>query len=354
MLLAYSGRKIVPPQPEPIADKDPMNRRNTMAALLALGAAGMSRVSLAQSQPRVWRVGFLAARAVPPSPNPDPQYRDFLPGLRELGYTEGKNLEMVWRSSQGNNERAPELAAKLVRLKVDVILATGSPMLRAAQEATSTIPIVFTGVGDPVALGFVASLARPGKNITGVSNLAGDLSIKNLEFLRAVVPKMTRVAVLLNPSNPLDAIVLKQVQAAAKLTGIGVSAFEAINENQITAAFAAITRARPDALIVAPDPHFVGQARQIAELSIKSRLATIHSFNVHAEAGGLMSYGENVAANFRRGVPYVDKILKGAKPADLPVEQPTVFELVVNMKTARALGLTIPQSLLLRADRVIE
>ena len=280
-----------------------MNRRDTMAALLGLGAAGMSRASLAQMQTRVWRVGFLAARAVPPSPNPDPAYVGFHQGLRELGYTEGRNLEMLWRSSQGKNERAPELAAELVRLKVEVILATGSPMLRAAQAATSTIPIVFTGVGDPVARGFVASLARPGKNITGVSNLAGDLSIKNLEFLRAVVPNMTRVAVLLNPSNPLDPIVLKQVQAAARLTGISVSAFEAINESQITAAFAAITRARHDALIVAPDPHFVGQARQIAELSIKSRLASIHSFNPHAEAGGLMSYGETSQRIFDAACP---------------------------------------------------
>jgi len=212
-----------------------------------------------------------------------------------------------------------------------------------------------TGVGDPVALGFVASLSKPGKNITGASNLAIDLSIKSLEFLRAVVPKLSRVAVLLNPSNPIDPLVLKQVQAAAKPTGIGISAFEASSASQIDAAFAAIARAQPQALIVAPDPYYVGQARQIAELALRSRLPTIHSFSAHAEAGGLMSYGENLTVNIRRGAAYVDRILNGAKkPADLPVEQPTKFELVINRKTAKALGLTIPQSLLIQADRVIE
>jgi putative ABC transport system substrate-binding protein len=238
-------------------------------------------------------------------------------------------------------------------MNLDLIVATGSPALRAAQQATGTIPIVFVGVGDPVALGFVASLSQPGKNITGASNLAGDLSSKSLEFLSAVVPrKLARVAVLLNPTNPVDPLVLKQIQAAAKATGIGIAAFEAESESQIETAFAAIARTRPDGMIVAPDPFYVGQSRLIAELAAKNRLPAIYSFNSHPEAGGLMSYGENLSLNFRRGAPYVDKILKGAKPADLPIEQPTKFDLVINLKTAESLGLTIPQSLRVQAELI--
>ena len=333
-----------------------MNKRRKLLLALGMGLGPLSAAlpSLAQQSAKVWRVGFLGVRPVPPSANPDPLYMGFLQGLRELGYAEGKNLAMVWRSSEGNYERLPSLAAELVRLKVDVIVAPSSPVLRAAQQATATIPIVFIGVGDPVALGFVASLSKPGNNSTGVSNLAGDVSIKSLEFLRALVPKLSRVAVLLNPSSLIGPLVLKQVQAAAKPAGISVSAFEAASESQIDAAFAAMARVRPGALIVTPDPYYTGQARQIAELAAKIRLPAIYSLNAHAEAGGLMSYGENLAVNFRRAAPYVDKILKGAKPADLPVEQPTQIELVINRKAARALGLTIPQELLLRADKVIE
>jgi putative tryptophan/tyrosine transport system substrate-binding protein len=324
--------------------------------LLAVGAGSLSvtLLALAQQPAKVWRVGFLAVRAVPPSPNPDPMYMEFLQGMRELGYAEGKNLAMVWRSSGDKYERLPDLAAELVRMKVDVIVATGAPGARVAQQATGAIPIVMVGVGDPVGLGLVASLSKPGKNITGVSNLAADVSVKSLEFLRALIPKLSRVAVLLNPSSPIGFLVLKQVQAAAQGTGIGVSVFEATSASQIDTAFAAIARARPGALIVTPDPFYVGQARQIAELAAKIRLPAIYSFNAHTEAGGLMSYGENLPVHFRRAAPYVDRILKGAKPADLPIEQPIKFELVINRKTAKALGLTLPQELLLRADRVIE
>ena len=335
----------------------PYERRKLLLALglgTALGTFWAALPSLAQQTAKVWRVGFLGVRPVPPSANPDPIYMAFLQGLRELGYAEGKNLAMVWRSVEGNYERLPNLAAELVRLKVDVIVATGAQVSRAVQQATGTIPIVMVGVGDPVGLGLVASLSRPGKNITGVSNMSGDVSVKSVEFLRAVVPKLSRMAVLLNPSNPNDPIVLKQVQAAAQPAGISVSVFEATTAGQIDAAFAAIARVRPGALIVAPDPYYVGQARQIAELAAKSRLPAIYSFSAHAEAGGLMSYGENLAAHSRRAAPYVDKILKGAKPADLPVEQPTKFELVINRRAAKALGITLPQELLFRADEVIE
>jgi putative ABC transport system substrate-binding protein len=331
-----------------------MNKRRKLLLAFGLGTLSAAVPSLAQQSAKVWRVGFLGVRSVPPSPNPDPTYMAFLQGMRELGYAEGKNLTMVWRSSEGDYERLPNLASELVSMKVDVIVATGAPAARVAQQATGTMPIVIVGVGDPVGLGLVASLSKPGKNITGVSILAVDVSIKSLEFLRAVVPKLSRVAVLLNPSNPVDHLVLKQIQTAAKPAGIRITVFEATSESQIDAAFAAIARSRPGALIVAPDPYYVGQARQIAELAAKSRIPAIYSFNAHAEAGGLMSYGENLAVHFRRAAPYVDKILKGAKPGDLPVEQPTQIELVINRKAAKALGLTIPQELLLRADRVIE
>jgi len=315
---------------------------------------GSPLTSLAQQQGKVWRLGFLAIRAVPPSPSPDPLYLAFFRDLQELGYAEGKNLEIVWRSSDGKNERLPKLAADLVQMKVDLIITTGSPPTSAAQQATGTIPIVCIAVADPVALGFVASLSKPGKNITGVSILSVDLSIKSLELLGALVPKLSRVAVLVNPTNPVDPLVLKQIQLAAKPANIGVSAFEATSESQINAAFTAIAQSRPDGLIVAPDPFFTGRSRLIAELAAKHRVPAIYSFNSHAEAGGLISYGENLAVNFRRGATYVDKILKGARPANLPVEQPTTFELVINLKAAKALGIKIPQSLLLRADQVIE
>lgn len=329
-----------------------MVRRSLLITSSMLLAAPCSTFS--QTSSKVWRIGFLAVRAVPPSPSPDPFYMAFLQDLRELGYAEGKNLEMVWRSSDGKNERLPQLAAELARMKLDLIVAIASTPLRAAQQATGTIPIVFVAVGDPVALGFVASLAKPGKNITGVSIQSTDLSIKSLEFLGAVVPKLSRVAVLLNPTNPTARPVLNQIQLAAGPANISISAFEAESESQIDAAFTAFARTRPDALIVGPDPFFTGRARLIAELAARNRLPAIYSFNPHPEAGGLMSYGENLTANFRRGASYVDKVLKGAKPANLPVEQPTRLELVLNMKTARALGLTIPQSMLLRVDRVIE
>ena len=324
--------------------------------LISLGACPFAIPfhAFAQQQTKVWRIGFLAVRAVPPSPSPDPFYMAFIRDLQELGYAEGKNLEIVWRSSDGKNERLPKLAADLVQMKLDLIVAIASTPLRAAQQATGTIPIVFVAVGDPVALGFVASLSKPGKNITGVSIQSTDLSIKSLELLGAVVPKLSRVAVLLNPTNPTALPVLNQIQIAAKPANISISAFEAESESQIEAAFAAIARTRADGLIVSPDPFFTGQARLIAELAAKNRIPASYSFNPHPEAGGLMRYGENLTANFRRGALHVDKILKGAKPADLPVEQPTRLELVLNMKTARALGLKIPQSMLLRVDRVIE
>jgi len=329
-----------------------VRRRHFLIAVGALFAAPVT--GIAQKQAKIFRIGYLNVQSPPLSVEAEPQYKAFLDGMRGLGYVEGKNLVIERRFANGNAERLPGLVADLARLKADVIVVGGAAAARAAQQATGTLPIVMIGVGDPVALGLVASLSKPGKNITGVSNQVADVSSKSLEFLRAVVPKLSRVAVLLNPANPLDPMVLRQVQAAAKLAGINVSVFEATTANQIDIAFAAIARSRPEALIVAPDPYYSSQARHMAELAQKSRLPAIYSTSGAVEAGGLMSYGEDLAVNFRRATPYVDKILKGAKPADLPVEQPTKFELVINKKTAKAIGITIPQELLLRADRVIE
>jgi putative ABC transport system substrate-binding protein len=274
--------------------------------------------------------------------------------LRELGYVEGKNLTVEWRFADGNNDRLPDLAAELVRLNPDLIIASGTPAARAMQKATSTIPIVIVGVADPVGFGLVASLSRPGGNITGTSIMATDVSIKSLEFLLTFAPNLKQVAVLVNPTNPIDALALKQIQTAAVPVGVAVAAFEASNVGQIDAAFAAIAQSRAGALIVAPDPFLVNQARQITELAARNRLPAIYPFRPFVEAGGLMCYGQNIYENNRLAANYIERIFKGAKPGDLPVEQPTQLELVVNRKAAEAIGLKVPQSILLRANHVIE
>jgi putative ABC transport system substrate-binding protein len=241
-----------------------------------------------------------------------------------------------------------------VRLNVDVIMTAGTQAISAAQKATTSIPIVMGGANDPVGSGFVHSLARPGGNITGPSLLLGDVTPKQLEFLLTVVPKLSRVAVLANPANVSYATLLANVRAAAQKASVKVLPVEARTPQQIENAFSAITRENAGAGIVASDALFTQQIRQISELAAQHRLPLIAPFREYAEAGVLMSYGQNLAEHFRHAATYMDKILKGAKPADLPVEQPTKFELVINMKTAKALGLTIPQSLLLRADEVIQ
>jgi putative ABC transport system substrate-binding protein len=330
-----------------------MNNRRKI--LIALGASALpaSFAVFAQQQGKVWRVGIVTPRSRPASLDVD-TFGAFVRELRDLGYVEGKNLVIEWRFADGDNARLPGFVADFLQLKVDIIVTMGGPATRAAQQATATIPIVMLSVGDPVGLGLVDSLSRPGKNTTGVSNLAGDVSNKFLEFLRAVVPKLSRVAVLLNPSSPFAALALQQIQAAAKPAGISISVFEATSASQIDAAFAAIARSHPGALIVAADVYFPSRARQITELAAKNRIPAIYSGGLFVEAGGLMGYGENYGVTARRAVTYVDKILKGAKPADLPVEQASQLELVINRKTAKALGLTLPQELLLRANTVIE
>ena len=330
-----------------------MNNRRKLLVALGAGALAAPLGSFAQQKGKVWRVGFLASRRVAVLDS-DSTYGSFPQGMRALGYVEGKNLVIELRSADGKSEHLPGLAAELVRLNVDVIVVAGSPATSAAQKATTTIPIVMGSIGDPVGSGFIKSLARPGGNITGLSNIAGDLSPKHLEMLLSFVPKLSRVAVLVNPTNSSHSTILKGIQAAASRVGVNILPLEAGNPQEIENAFSMMAQQNAGAVIVALDAFFLQQGRQIAELASKNRLPSVSGSREYAEAGGLISYGQNIADHFRRAATYVDKILKGAKPADLPVEQPTKFELLINRKTAKALGLTIPQSLLISADKVIE
>ena len=323
--------------------------------VLALGAGAVSAPlsSFAQKADKVWRVGFLTARRRPDSIDTD--FIGGLPrGLRELGYVEGKNLVIEWRFTDGIAERLPELAAELVRLKLDVIVSGSSQAISALQKATSTIPIVMATSGDPIGSGFVASLARPGGNITGLSNQFGDLSPKQLELLLAVVPKLSRVAVLVNPVNSSSVSLLKNAQSAARRTNVKLLPLEAQTEPEIENAFASMAREKAGAAIVMVDAFFIQQRRAIANLAVKHRLPSISGNREFAEAGGLMSYGPDLREQFRRAAIYVDKIFKGAKPGDLPVEQSATFEFLINERTAKALQLTVPKVVLFQADRVID
>ena len=322
--------------------------------LVVLGAAlAAPLASFAQQPGKIWRIGFLAPRSRPTSAEPD-VYSAFPQGMRQLGYIEGKNFVIEWRFADGKFERLPGLAAELVQMKVDVIVAAGTVATQVAQRATTTIPIVIAASLDPVGSGFVKSLTRPGGNITGLSLATSDFSPKHLELLMTVAPKLSRVAVLVNPDNSAHPALLKSVQAAAQKLGVQVLPVSARTPEDIERGFSMMKRERAEAVIVATDAFFFLQRRQIAELALRLRLASMATNRQHAEAGDLMSYGQNVADFYRRAATFVDKILKGAKPGELPIEQPTIFELVINRKTAKALGLTIPQELLLRADRVIE
>ena len=330
-----------------------MTTRRQLLLVLGAGALAVPLASFAQQQAKIWRVGFLSARRRPASLDTD-YYGAFPRGMRDLGYVEGKNLAIEWRFAEGEYERLPGMVAELVQLKVDVIMALGPPAIVAAQKATTTIPIVVVTSVDPVGAGFVKSLARPGGNITGLSNLAGDISSKHLEMLLATMPTLARVAVLMNPANPAHAAMLKNVQYATQKAGIKILPVEAQTPQDIERAFSTLAREHVGAVIVALDPLFIQQGPQIAVQARKYRLPSIFANREYAEAGGLLSYGQNQLDIYRRAATYVDKILKGAKPADLPIEQPTKLELVINLKTAKALGITIPQSLLLRADEVLQ
>ncbi len=330
-----------------------MNKRRKLTLALGAGALAAPFAAFSQQPAKVWRVGFLSGRRRPDSIDTD-FYGTFPRGLRDLGYVEGKNLVIEWRFADGQYERLPGLAAELVRLNVDVIVAAGPPLIVAAQKATATIPIVIVTSIDPVDAGFVKSLARPGGNTTGISNLSGEVSPKHLEMLLTMVPKLARVAVLVNPGNPAHATMLKNVQAAAQTTKVTILPAEARTPQEIETAFSVMTKGSAGAIIVGLDPFFIQQRRQIAELAARNRLPSIATFREYVEEGGLLIYGQNLAEQFRHAAVFVGKILKGAKPADLPVEQSMKFDMVINGRTAKALGLKIPQSLLIMADKVIE
>ena len=324
--------------------------RRTFMALVSVGLLAAPLAAEAQQPGRVWRIGFLGSGSAE-------GYTDLLQGLRtrlrELGYVEG-TIVFEYRFAEDKYDRLPGLAAELVRSKVDVVLAHASPAVRAAKQATSIIPIVMMGAGDPVGTGFVASLGRPGGNVTGVSNIDVVLAAKRLQLLKEVLPKLSRVAVLRNPANPVSELQFREIQAAARSLGIETQTFDVRDPMELESVFSVIAKARADALTVIADPMFLSQRNQIANLSLTKQLPSVFARNENVKAGGLMSYGSTLADQFHLATTYVDKILKGAKPGDLPVEEPTRTYLVINLKTAKALGLTIPESLLRRADEVIQ
>ena len=325
-----------------------MRRRKLM--LLLGGAMTAPLTARAQQAGKVYRIVFLGDS---PAVYPD-AIEAFRQGLRDLGYVEGRNIAIEYRWAEGKPERMRELAEELVRLKVDVIIVPGSIYTEAAKRATSTIPIVFLGHADPVATGHATSLARPGGNITGLSIMLKEASVKSLELLKQAVPGLARIAVIFDPATPSHGPILKAIEAASPLLGLQVQPVAVRSATEFDSAFLAIVQGRADAVLVLTTPLFVAGAQPLAELALTHKLPSVFTPRENVEAGGLMSYSPNRADYYRRGAIYVDKILKGANPADLPVEQPTRFQLVVNLKTAKALGLTIPESFLSRVDEVIE
>ena len=278
----------------------------------------------------------------------------FIRGLRDLGYVEGKNFVIEWRFADGNYQRLPALAGELVGLNVDVLVTGGTAANGALQKATTTIPIVNATMSDPVGNGFAKSLTHPGGNITGLALATTDMSPKHVELLRLIVPKLTSLGVLVNLGNFAHPAVAKSITTNAQRLGIKVRILDARNADGLTRNFSIMKQERTEAVIAVVDAFFISQRREIAELALKNNLPSMFSAQEHVEAGGLMSYGQNLADHYRRAAAYVDKIFKGAKPGNLPIEQPAVFSLTINSKTAKALGLAIPQELLLRADKVIE
>ena len=326
--------------------------RRTFLAGTGAGLLAAPLGAEAQQPGKVYRVGVLTNKASDPAEAR--LWQAFRLGLQERGWIEGRNILIEFREAEGNFARLPELAADLVRLKVDLILARASSFVQPAKAATSSIPIVFVSHADPVGTGHVASLARPGGNITGLAVLMTNMVPKGLEFLLSAVPAATRIAVLWSPDTPSHPLVLKALEEAGRTLPVQQQPVAVRTAAELEGAFAAMARARAQAVLVLIGPIFFAERQRVAELAIKHRLPTMSTLKEVAEAGGLMSYGPNQEDLYRRGAIYVDKILKGAKPADLPIEQPTKFELVINLKTAKALGLTIPPSLLHRADQVIE
>ena len=324
--------------------------------MLTLRTLVASLVAEAQQPTTVYRIGWLSTDFPPPASTSQARAEAFRQGLRALGYVEGQNLVLAFRYAEGSAERLPDLAAELVRLPVEVLVAGGAPAIRAAQHATRTIPIVMAGTADPVAQGFIASLARPGGNITGLSDLGAELHGKRLELLKETVPQSARIAVLANPAGPYYASQMHTLTVAAQTLGVQLHVVEVHRAEELETAFAALPQTRAEALLVVEDALVLSSSRsgRIAALAAQSRLPTMYSWRALVDAGGLMSYGPSFRDTDRRAATYVHKILQGAKPADLPVEQPTKFALILNLKAAQALGLTIPPSILFQADEVIQ
>jgi putative ABC transport system substrate-binding protein len=326
------------------------NLKLVVSALCAIIFA-LCGSSKAQTPTKIFRIGYLAPSSLSALVVRTDAFRH---GLRDLGYVEGKNIVIEWRSADGKLDRLPALAAELVRLKVDVIVTTGPTGTRPAKEATSTIPIVMAQDIDPVGTGFVASLARPGGNITGLASLTPEISGKQLELLKEIVPRLSRVAVLWASSNPANAQLLREMESNAGTLGLKIQAVDIEGPKDIQTAFRESSKARADAVLVLQNGVVTPQRKELADLAIKNRLPAMYPRLQFVEDGGLISYGASFADMDRRAATYVDKILKGAKPADLPIEQPTKFELIINLKAAKQIGLTIPPHVLARADKVIK
>jgi ABC-type uncharacterized transport system substrate-binding protein len=324
-----------------------MIRRREFITLFG-GAAAWPLAARAQQPAKVYRIGVFNAGSAPVN------WLVFANRLRELGWVEGKNVVFEYHYAENQLDRLPELAADLVRRDVNLIVGIGTLAPLAAKQATSTIPIVMAAAGDPLGSGLVASLARPGGNVTGMSLMAPDLGGKRLELLKEVLRRLARVAVLWNSANPYSALVFKETQAASWTLGIEIQSLEVRAPDDFDVAFEAARRQRPDALITVEDPLTVNHRQRVADFTAEQQLPSLHGVREFAAAGGLMSYGASLADLFWRAAGYVDKVLRGAKPADLPVQQPSKFELVINLKTAKALGLEVPPTLLARADEVIE
>ena len=325
--------------------------RAVVTVILAIVLLAAPFAVEAQQVGKVHRIGFLGNSTAALEQNLVEPFRQ---GLRERGYTEGRDLVVEYRWAEGKYERFPDLIAELIRLKVDVIVTAGTPAALAVKRATTSIPLVMVAVGDPVGTGLIASLSRPGGNATGLTSIAADLEGKRLELLREVIPRLAQMAVLWNPASPFQVVAEREVRAAAqvlqlRVLSLGVRAAEELDE-----AFDTIVKARPGALVVLADRLFLHNRARIVGFAARHHLPGVYAYRELVEAGGLMSFGPSYADMHRRAATYVDKILKGARPADLPVEQPAKFELVVNLKTAKALGLTLPQAVLARADQIIE
>jgi ABC-type uncharacterized transport system substrate-binding protein len=329
-------------------------RKTMMTKITVLTVCAMLLVltipANAQQPKKVPRIGYLSATSLSAIAGRTEAFRQ---GLRELGLLEGKNIVIEWRSSEGKADRLPGLAAELVRLKVDIIVSGGPTATRSAKEATSTIPIVMAFDNDPVGSGFIASLARPGGNITGLSTLAPEISGKQLELLKEIVPRLSRVGVLGTSTNPGNAQVLKEMELAAGVYGVQLQYLDVRDPKDIETAFRAASKGRADAVVALASAFLISQQAQIAKLAIKSRLPAMYERREYVEVGGLMAYGVSINDLDRRAATYVDKILKGTKPADLPVEQPKKFEFIINLKAAKQIGLTVPPNVLARADKVL-